>query len=143
MTAERAKRVGEHEMAGFYEIIVKRQKVQGTLFFSSAGITVETTVWWDKDVVIEASETGYPSWKTHMATKKDSVTGEKRPGIWLGKDIAYAKGTKTSNAIFLHEGSSRAWSDGCIVCDRTHFMKMWNAIEPSSQPNVLVKVTDE
>ena len=75
--------------------------------------------------------------------QKGQCHRQARPGIWLGKGIKYARGTKTSGAIFLHEGKSAAWSDGCIVCDRTEFLKMWNAISPNSQPHVLVKVSDE
>ena len=126
-----------------YTVIIRRGKEKGTLFFTCAGVLVDTTCWWDAKVKIEAAPDGYPSWKTHMATKKDSVTGKARPGIWLGKGIKYAKGTKASNAIFLHEGKNAIWSDGCIVCDRTEFLKMWNAISPSSEPHVLVKVVDE
>ncbi len=134
---------GPQPMADSYEVVIKRGKEKGTLHFHSAGVTVETTCWWDPKVMIDAAPDGYLSWKTNMATKKDSVTGKPRPGIWLGKGIKYAKGTKTSGAIFLHEGKNAAWSDGCIVCDRTEFLKMWNAISPNSQPHVLVKVSDE
>jgi hypothetical protein len=130
-------------MADNYEVIIKRGKNKGTLFFHSAGVTVDTTCWWDPKVKIDAAPDGYLCWKTRMNTKKDSVTKEKRPGIWFGKDIKYAKGTRKSNAIFLHEGKNAYWSDGCIVCDRTEFMKMWDAIGPNTQPHVLVKVTDE
>lgn len=125
-----------------FEVVIKRKKHRGTLRFSAGDVVVETACWWDDDVKILAAPEGYPSWRTHMATKKDSVTGQKRPGIWLGKNIRYGRGTKTSNAIFIHEGRDASWSDGCIVCDRTEMMKMWNAISQSSQPNVMVKVTD-
>jgi len=71
------------------------------------------------------------------------VTHEKRPGIWLGKNVKYAHGTKSSNEIFIHEGNNVSWSDGCIVAKRGEVMKIWNAINPKEQPNVLVKVIDE
>jgi len=126
-----------------FEIIVRRRGKKGLLTFSHGDIAVSTTCWWDPQVKIEPNSDGYVAYATRMHTKKDSVTGDKRPGIWLGKDVKYARGTKKSNAIFIHEGKNAAWSDGCIVAVRADVMRMWNAITPKGQPNVLVKVFDD
>jgi hypothetical protein len=126
-----------------YEIIVKRSGHSGTLTFSQGDVSVSTTCWWDLDVEIDAKSDGYLSYATRLAHKKDSVTGEKRPGIWLGKNVKYAHGTKSSNEIFIHEGNDASWSDGCIVAKRGEVLKIWNAINPKETATVLIKVTDE
>lgn len=126
-----------------YEITVRRMSKKGRLSFAHGEIKVDTTCWWDPKVVIDARPEGYPCHATRMASKTDSVTREKRPGIWFGKNVKYDRGTKTSNGIFIHEGRNTTWSDGCIVCERDQFMKIWNTIPPSATPNVLVKVIDE
>jgi hypothetical protein len=126
-----------------YEIIVKRLGHKGKLIFSHGDIAVDTTCWWDPKVVVEANPDGYVCYVTRMNTKKDSVTKEKRPGIWFGKGVKYAHGTKSSNGIFIHEGTNADWSDGCIVAARNEVMKIWNAIHPQGDSTVLVKVTDE
>ena len=126
-----------------YEIMVRRSGKSGRLTFQSGEVQVDTTCWWDPKVVVDARPEGYPCWATRMATKKDSVSGEKRPGIWFGKNIKYARGTKSSNGIFIHEGTDSNWSDGCIVCQRDQFIKIWNVIPASSSANVLVKIVDE
>ena len=124
-----------------FTITVKRSGHSGQLAFESDAVKVDTKCWWDPAVVIEAGD--YECYATRMATKKDSVTGENRPGIWLGKGVKYAKGTKTSDAIFVHEGKNASWSDGCIVAARGEVIKIWNAINPKGKPNVLVRVLDE
>lgn len=124
-----------------YQVTIKRRGSLGTLVFQGYGTSVNTTCWWDPKHVILAGD--YPSWRTRMATKTDSVTKEKRPGIWLGKGVPYGDGTKTSDGIFIHEGVGPSWSDGCIVCKRTEMMKMWDAITPEKFANVQVTVIDE
>ncbi|MCV0397345.1 MAG: L,D-transpeptidase [Rhizobiaceae bacterium] len=123
-----------------YEITVRRNGAAGKLEFTGGGVSVNTTCWWDANHVIVAGE--YPSWRTRMNSKKDSVTKEKRPGIWLGKNVPYGDGSKTSDGIFIHEGTGPSWSDGCVVLKRDEMMKMWNAIIPDGTANVLVKVVD-
>src|SRR5215813_1372324 len=130
-------------MAETFEIVVKRSGHSGTMTFTSGDVSVSTTCWWDLKVKIEAKSEGYTAYATRLANKKDSVTHEKRPGIWLGKHVKYAHGTKSSNEIFIHEGTSAAWSDGCIVAKRSEVLKIWDAINPKEQANVLVKVIDE
>lgn len=124
-----------------YRIDVKRGSSSGLLTFNAGGVSVSTTCWWDPQHVIVADD--YPSYRTHMASKKDSVTGQKRPGIWLGKDVPYGDGSRKSNGIFIHEGRNASWSDGCIVCVRSEFIRIWNAIQPDGSANVLVSVTDD
>ena len=126
-----------------FEIVVKRSGHSGTMTFAHGDVSVSTTCWWDLKVEIDAKSDGYVAYATRLAHKKDSVTHEKRPGIWLGKNVKYAHGTKSSNEIFIHEGNNVSWSDGCIVAKRGEVMKIWNAINPKEQPNVLVKVIDE
>jgi hypothetical protein len=111
--------------------------------FSHGDVSVSTPCWWDLEVEIDAKSDGYVSYATRLAHKNDSVTGEKRPGIWLGKGVKYAHGTKSSNEIFIHEGNNAGWSDGCIVANRGEVLKIWTAINPKESANVLVKVTDE
>ena len=126
-----------------FEITVKRNGHSGTMTFASGDLSVSTRCWWDLKVEIDAKSDGYVCYATRLANKRDSETGEKRPGIWFGKNVKYAHGTKSSNEIFIHEGSDASWSDGCIVAKRGEVMKIWNAINPKERPNVLVKVIDE
>lgn len=93
---------------------------------------------WDPDVKI-ASGTYVKCSKTHMKSKKDSVTGELRPGIYLPD--AVVPGTD-NHSIFIHEGKDASWSDGCIVLDRDRMLAMWNEIIPSDGMNITVKVVD-
>jgi hypothetical protein len=130
-------------MALTYEIVVRRSSASGTLTFSHGDTSVSTTCWWDPGVVIDASAEGYLSYATRMATKTDSVTQQRRPGIWLGRGVKWSNGTRTSNQIFIHEGRNASWSDGCIVIRRDDMMTMWNAISPKERANVRVKVIDE
>ena len=125
-----------------FEILVKRAKTNGTMEFRAGEVSVNTTCWWDPDVAIDPNPDGYLCCATYMANKHDSVTGKQRPGIWFGKGIKYASGTKTSNGIFIHEGKNAGWSDGCIVADRAEVLKIWTAISPKERFVVSVKVED-
>ena len=125
-----------------YEIVVNRSGFTGTIKFSYGNVVVNTPCWWDSNVVIEARDDGYLSYATRMANKLDSVTGEKRPAIWLGRGVKYAYGARSSNGIFIHEGKNANWSGGCIVADRAEVLKIWLAIVPKDTANVRVKVID-
>ncbi|MHC4400795.1 MAG: peptidoglycan-binding domain-containing protein [Planctomycetota bacterium] len=116
----------------------KTGRGKGTLTFSSGGVSVNTTCWWDPDNVINKGTYKKCS-KTRMATKKDSVTKEKRPGIYLPDAISKVTGQRS---IFIHEGSNPKWSDGCIVIKRSDLMKMWNAISPADGENVTVVLSN-
>ena len=118
-----------------YEIFVKRNGHHGTMSFSHGDISVSTKCGLaGRKVEIDAKSDGYPSYATRLAHKKDSVTGEKRPGIWLGKGVKYAHVTKSSNEILIHEGKDASWSDGCIVGQRGEVLKIWNATIPRKAP---------
>lgn len=118
-----------------YEILVTRSGKSGRLKFEANGVSVDIECWWDPAVVIDANPDGYVGCATIMATKK-------RQAIWLGKGVKYNKGKGKSDAIFIHEGNSAAWSDGCIVAHKAEVLKIWNAIVPQKTSNVLVKVVD-
>jgi hypothetical protein len=125
-----------------YTITVKRNSKSGTLSFISGDISVSTECWWDPDNVIVANADGYLCCATRMHSAKDSVTKEKRPGIWFGKGIKYNHGTKTGDGAFIHEGTGASWSKGCIVARRPEVMRIWNAISPQGEFNILVKIVD-
>jgi hypothetical protein len=111
----------------------------GTLNFSHGGTSVSSTCFWDPDNRIAAGTyTGCS--KTRMATKTDPKDpSKKRMGIYLPT----ATSPETGNAdIFVHEGDSAAWSDGCLVIPRPQMETLWNAISPSDGRNVIVTVTD-
>ena len=125
--------------ATVYEITVTRETTDtGRLTFSHGGVMVSTTCWWDPGNAIGTGNYTACS-KTRMATKRDSVTGLQRPGIFLPSAVSPRTGR---TEIFIHEGRDPSWSDGCIVIDRDEMMRMWNHIEPSDGMNVTVRVSD-
>ena len=126
-------------VATSYVISVTRSgSDSGRLTFSDGDVKIDTTCWWDPGNVIAAGTYGGCS-KTRMATKKDSVTGLRRPGIFLSTAVSPKTGEQT---IFIHEGTGPNWSDGCIVLTRDEMMSMWNRINPMDGKNVTVVVTD-
>jgi hypothetical protein len=130
--------VGALLPASSYTISVDRTGPDtGRLKFASGAVTVDTTCWWDPEVTIAAANYAGCS-KTRMDSKTDSVTGEKRPGIYLPQAVVPGNGQHT---IFIHEGRDASWSDGCIVIDRAEMLKLWTAITPMDGRNVTVNVT--
>ncbi|MCG7927705.1 MAG: hypothetical protein JAY67_19470 [Candidatus Thiodiazotropha taylori] len=125
-------------IASEYQVKVRRtSNDMGKLTFNENGVNVDSDCWWDPNVRITAGTyTGCSA--TRMASKEDSVTGEKRPGIFL--PTAVAPDTR-ANTIFIHEGKDATWSDGCIVLPRDDMMRMWNSIEKNAR-NVTVQVID-
>jgi len=123
-----------------FEIKVTRGQGKGRLVFSHGDIRVDTDCWWDPEVKIAAGT--YTGYATRMATKADGHDGGKREAIWLGRDVPYGKGTRSSDAIFIHKGTSPSWSDGCLVAPEDQVVKMWLAINPKEQPVVTIEVTD-
>ena len=124
--------------ASAYTISVERTgQDSGRLKFASGAISVDTTCWWDPEVRIAAANYAGCS-KTRMDSKTDSVTGEKRPAIYLPQAVVPGTGNRT---IFIHEGRDSTWSDGCIVIDRAEMLKLWTAIAPMDGRNVTVNVT--
>ncbi len=122
-----------------YTIEVVRGDGSGTLNFSSDGVNVSTTCWWDsKMVIVEGS---YMAAATFMSNKTNSK-GTKREGIWLGKGVKYNGGANTGNGAFIHMGTSPSWSEGCIVCKEADLLLIWNVITPKEQMNIEVIVKD-
>jgi hypothetical protein len=99
--------------------IEKREPNTGLLAFVSGGIHVNCTCWYKHTTPIERGIT-YTGAATRMTTKSDSVTGERRPGIFL-KEFG-------KRGIFIHEGEDVSWSDNCIVLPREEMMKIWDHI---------------
>ena len=128
-------------MADSYEIRVVRRNKDGTLTFRNGSINISETCWWDPDVVIDAGS--YTAYATRMANKTDGTDGGKREAIWLGKGVPYNSGQGKSNGIFIHKGTSAAWSDGCIVLAGAKVYEMWSSINPKESPNITVVVEDE
>ena len=124
-----------------FEIKVTRRHGKGRLVFSHGDVRVDTDCWWDPEVKIAAGT--YAGYATRMATKTDGSDGGKREAIWLGRDVPYGNGTRSSDAIFIHKGTNPSWSDGCLVAAENQVVKMWLAINPKDQPNVTIEVTDE
>lgn len=129
----------EREVRGSYTVTITRTgNDTGTLQFSSGGVNLNEICYWDPAVKITAGTYTQCS-KTRMQTKRDSVTGELRPGIYLPTAIAPDTG---NYSIFIHEGKDASWSDGCIVLDRSRMMEMWNEISPKDGRNLSVRVVD-
>ena len=124
-----------------YEIIVKRSSDKGRLTFKFGDVNVDTTCWWDPTVKIDAGR--YYGYATRMANKNDGVGGGKRQAIWLGTGVPSDNDTKKHDGIFIHKGTSAAWSDGCIVIPEQQVMKIWNAIQPKERPIIVIRVEDE
>jgi hypothetical protein len=124
-----------------HSITVFRFTNFGHMYFASGSTVVITMCWWDPAHRIDAKPAGYPAYATYMTTRKDSVTGLKRPGIWLGKGVPYNNSGRTSDGIFIHEGKDAGWSDGRIVAKREDVLKIWEAI-PQGGANALVQVFD-
>ena len=89
----------------------------GVLEFSPLGI--RTQCWFDGSTPLRRGNT-YSGAITYMSKKEDSVTGGPRPGIFLNIP---------GRQIFIHEGTSKAWSQGCIVIPRDVMLKIWNYID--------------
>lgn len=131
-------RVAAVAVERFHITVTRLRRDEGRLDFSGGGIEVSTTCWWNPDRRI-AARTYLECSKTRMATRTDSVTGERRPGIFLPTAVAPDTGQST---IFIHEGKNASWSDGCIVINRDEMMRLWNAISPEDARNVTIEVRD-
>jgi hypothetical protein len=117
-----------------YTIQVLRGPGRGLLVYANGSLAVKTTCWWDLKKKIPPGTYTF-CYATRMKTKLDSVTGQKRPGIYIPCVPGF-------EGIFIHEGKNAAWSDGCIVARRKEFMKIWNDITPKNGWNVTVVVKD-
>jgi hypothetical protein len=130
-----------------YTINIERGDQTGTLTFNHGSVSVSTTCWWDLKVKIDAGTyTGYATW---MASKQEDDgmpcpwkgNQKYRPAIYLGKNVPV--NNRTSDDIFIHKGTSAAWSDGCIVCAANEVKKIWNAISPKDTANVTIIIKDK
>jgi hypothetical protein len=124
-----------------YEIKVRRGRGKGRLTFAAGDVKVDTDCWWDPAVRITPGT--YTGYATRMATKGDGSDGGNREAIWLGQDVPYEHGTRSSDGIFIHKGTSPSWSDGCIVAAEDQVVKIWLAINPKEQPIVSIEVIDD
>ena len=118
-------------MAG-YRISVVRKKDQGSLLYTGS-IELLATCWWDLIKPIPAGTYSGCS-ATRMATKANS-RGEKREAIHLPNIPGFT-------GVFIHMGSDRSWSDGCIVIPESVLLPIWNDITPKDGRNVTVAVQD-
>ena len=116
-----------------YLIQVSRQKSEGELRFAYNSLVVKTTCWWDLNNKIPAGTYRGCS-ATTMSTKRNSAGGA-REGIFI-------PGVPGHSQIFIHMGTSAAWSDGCIVIDETEMLRIYNAITPKNGHNVTVEISD-
>lgn len=99
--------------------IGKYGSTQGSISFASGDVVVCTDCWYKSTTPIQNGNT-YTGAATRMANKTDSVTGMKRPGIFI-KEFG-------SRGIFIHEGSNVGWSDNCVVLHRNSMMAIWDHI---------------
>lgn len=115
-----------------FKIDVVRGKTQGKVKFVHGGLSINTTCYWDLLKKIPAGTyTGCS--KTRMTTKTNS-NGKPREAIYIPNVSGYS-------GIFIHMGSSAAWSDGCIVISEVEMLKLYQAISPDNGQNVTVRVT--
>lgn len=122
-----------------WRIEVRRDRPDsGTLSFSGNGLGLVTTCWWAADKRIAAGVYTQAS-KTRMASKPDSVTGERRPAIFLPTALAPDTGNAT---IFIHEGKDPSWSDGCLVIERDRMLQLWHALPAMDAHDITVEVID-
>ena len=70
----------------------------------------------------------------HYGIKKNSA-GNPREAIYLPSVPGYS-------GIFIHMGSSSAWSDGCIVIAESEIKRIYNDVTPKDGHNVTVEVVD-
>ena len=108
-----------------FEIFIKKESATaGTLKFATARIAVASPCWFAAETPITAGHS-YECAATRMRDKVDSVTGEKRPGVFFR--------TFGVRGIFIHEGPDVTWSENCVVVPRTQFMKIWEHIVSTGQ----------
>lgn len=115
-----------------YNITVERGKTEGTLKYSGT-FELSTKCWWDLVKKIPANSYSGCS-ATTMAKKKNSA-GEPREAIYLANVPGY-------KGIFVHMGTSSAWSDGCIVIAEAQIKKIYNDVMPKDGRNVTVLIKD-
>ena len=123
-----------------YIINILRGPTEGILRFRVPGVSVQTPCWWDPEVVVDPG-VYLNCAATHMTNKKDTVTGQPRPGIWLGMQVPVNEGQRQARGIFIHEGKNAGWSDGCIIIRREEVLKIFNAL-PFDERVATVRVSN-
>jgi hypothetical protein len=127
-----------------YTINVVRNGPSGRLTFTDGTVTVDTECWWDPEVVID--EGTYTGFATRMSNKSDGRPGpggkaQKREGIWFGREKTPCNNRALyCGGIFIHKGKNAKWSDGCIVCNESEVLRIWDAIAPKEQGNVEINI---
>jgi len=99
--------------------IIMNTATEGQISFSDGPIGINCVCWFKETTPIEKGKR-YRGAATRMKNKVDSVTGEKRPGIFL-KELG-------AREIFIHEGRDVSWSENCVVLNRDDMMKMWDHV---------------
>jgi hypothetical protein len=121
-----------------YTINVVRDGVRGRVIFSHGAVEVNTECWWDPKVVIDSGT--YVGYATRMDNKHDGRGGKKREAIWFGKKIPVNRFKRYAKGIFMHKGTDAGWSDGCVVCENSEILKIWDAVAQKDMPNIEVNV---
>jgi hypothetical protein len=115
-----------------YKVTVTRGKSSSTLTYAGS-ISVTTTCWWDPDKKIpKGTYSGCSA--TTMATKMNSE-GKPREAIFIPNVLGF-------KGIFIHKGTSAAWSDGCVVIAEPEIKRIYNDIDPKDGKNVTVTIID-
>ncbi|WP_444930769.1 L,D-transpeptidase family protein [Microbulbifer sp. SSSA002] len=122
-------------MAYKIEVVRELTKGKGVLTYDYGSVSVSTECWFELADPIPA-KTYIGCAATRMATKKNS-RGKQREAIYI------PDGQTKRRGIFIHMGSSPAWSDGCIVIEEEEVIKIWNSIQPKEARNVTVVVKDQ
>jgi hypothetical protein len=136
---QKANRRNAMAMADQFTINIVRGNDCGTLTFDYGDLHVNTPCWWDKTNVVDAGT--YIGAATRMTNKKDGSDGGNREAIYLGQGV-WMNHNRRSNDIFIHRGSSAAWSEGCIVADRDEVRRIWQCI-PQDLYIVTINVSDQ
>ncbi len=102
------------------------------LFYNHDDILVSTTCWFERENPIQEKEYICCS-ATVMGTNRNSM-GQPREAIFLPNNQTNRAG------IFIHMGTSPAWSEGCIVIEEEEILRIWNTIHPKNAGNVTVIV---
>jgi hypothetical protein len=116
-----------------YKITVDRSASELDFFIGTERqANFPTKCWWDPKKKIPAGTYAGCS-TTRMSKKNDTGGTGKRHGVFI-PDVPGYKG------IFIHEGKSAAWSDGCIVCARARVVQIYEAV-PLNGKNITVVVS--
>ena len=88
-----------------YIINITRNGTSGRLRYNHGGVSVNTTCWWDPDVVVDAGT--YQGYATRMPSKADGRKGKKREGIWFGKGVPGQRRSQKAQRDLHSQGNQR------------------------------------